>query len=176
MKEIIDIDSNTKFMSLIICVIMYGEDYYVVYSIKRDEINDNIFVSKLVLSSVGYVMDNSFDGGEKEVIDQVVNDILNKDNINVLNKNKIQILGDIEINGINKFSVEKCYVTTVSRDLVKDVMLNYGLISVSSNMAVVKERDLPTFSKGIVSNLFLIILGISVLIISGGVIFNIFIK
>lgn len=176
MKEIIDMDSNSKIVCLVICGIKYGDDYYVMYSIKRDKIEDNIFVSKLVLSSMGYVMDNNFFGGEKEVIDEVIRDILNKDNVRVLNNNKIEIIKNIELEGINKFSIDKCYVTTVSRRVVKDVMVNYGLISLDEKKVVVKEKELSTFNEGSISSLFLILFGIFVLIVSGVVIFNAFIK
>lgn len=176
MKEIIDVDSNSKLMSLIICGIEYGEDFYVIYSVKRDELNDNIFVSKLVVSSNGYVMDNNFSGGEKEVVDEVVGDIFNKDSVEVLENNKIKIVSNIELYGINKFSIEKCYVTTVSRELVKEVMLNYGLISLDEKKVVVKEKELSSFNKGSISSFFLIVFGIGILIISVLVIFNVFIK
>ena len=68
MIEVIDETTNQKLMALIISSFKYGNELYCLYSIKRDEENDNIFVSKLIKNSLGYTMDNNFEGGEKEAI------------------------------------------------------------------------------------------------------------
>lgn len=159
MIEIIDVDGNIKFMSLFICGIKYGEDYYAMYSIKRDSEYDNIFVSKLVRNSEGYAMDNSFSGGEKEALDEVIALILNKENVNLLGDKGISIVNDIKLGKVNKFSVTGCYVTTYKRSLIKECMINYGLLDVSRNVPKVKEKEVSYFSKGNISILSLIALG-----------------
>ena len=174
MIELIDIDGNIKFMSLIICGINYGNQDYVIYSIKRDEEEDNIFVSKLVKSSSGSAMDNNFSGGEKEALEDVVKSIISKDNIDVLKSKGIALNKDIDLVKINKFSVMNCYVTTVRRSLVREIMSNYGLFDSSKKKTVVKERDVSYFSKNNFPVLLLIILGVVVVVIFFLIILNFF--
>lgn len=164
MIEIIDVDGNIKFMSLIICGIKYGEDYYVIYSIKRDSDYDNIFVSKLVRNSEGYVMDNDFSGGEKEALDEAISLILNKENVNVLRDKGISIIKNIKLGKVNKFSVTGCYVTTYKRSLIKECMINYGLLDVNREVPKVREKEVSYFSKGNISIFALIGFGIVILV------------
>ena len=165
MIEIIDVDGNIKFMSLTICCMKYGEDYYVIYSIKRDSDYDNIFVSKLVRNSEGYAMDNSFSGGEKEALDEVIALILNKENVNVLSDKGISIIKDIKLGKVNKFSVTECYVTTYKRSLIKECMINYGLLDVNREGRKVREEEVSYFIKGSIFIFVLIGLGIIIFIV-----------
>lgn len=175
MIEIIDDGSNRKFMALVICGIEYGDNMYVMYSVKREKDEDNIFVSKLVRNSEGYTMDNDFYGGEKEAIDSVVASILNKDSIDVLASNRVKIVNDIKLVGLNRFSIRCCYVTTYDRGLIKEVMLNYGLLDLTEKTVVV-EKESSGFSEGSISSLFLIIFGIGVLVLCVVMLYFIFLK
>ena len=172
MIELIDIDGNIKFMSLIIGYVNYGNQLYVIYSVKRDEEDDNIFVSKLVNSSDGYAMDNNFSGGEKEAMESVIASILNKDSIDSLNEKGIQFVQDINLSEINKFSVTKCYVTTFKRRLIKECMQNYNLVGYEKKKVIVKEKEVSYFSKNNFPSVLLIILGIVIVLIAIFVIFN----
>ena len=174
MLELIDIDGNIKFMSYVLCYINYGEELYVIYSIKRDLEDDNIFVSKLVNSSTGYAMDNNFSAAEKGALDNVVASILNKDSIDKLSTQGIKFVDDIKLSEINKFSVTKCYVTTFKRRLVKDCMINYNLVR-DNKVSVVKEKSVSYFSKNNFPIVLLIVFGIMVILVAIIVIFN-FIK
>lgn len=178
MIEIIDEGSNRKFMALIICGIEYGNNMYVMYSVKREKDEDNIFISKLVRNSEGYTMDNDFHGGEKEAMDDVVTSILNKDNIELLASNRIKLFHDIKIVGVNRFSVRCCYVTTYNRNLIKEVMINYGLIDIDENKTVIEEvlPEKKVFSRGSISSLFLIAFGIFTLLICCFMLYSIFSK
>ena len=173
MIELIDIDGNIKFMASIISYIEYGGLLYVLYSIKRDEEEDNIFVSKLVNSSDGYVMDYNFNGGEKEVFDNIVRDIFNKDTIKELESKGIRIVKDIKLSSINKFSVTRCYVSTFKRNIIKECMNNYNLVSDKKNI-IVKEKKVSYFSKSNMSTIISIIFGIVIIILAVIVIFNYF--
>lgn len=175
MKELIDVDSNAKMMSLVICGIKYGQEMYVMYSIKRDDDNDNIFVSKLVINSEGYVMDNNFSGGEKENLDEVITKIINKDSINSLNDNGIYIVKDFKLGSINKFSVSKCYVATYNRKIVKDIMDIYNLIDINNKRPVVQIKEVGGNNKGNFYSIALIVFGLLVLIGCIWVIVDIFI-
>ena len=65
MVEIIDDNTNRKMMAMILCDICYKDDYYVIYAIQREKDEANIFVSKLVKNSNGYVFDYNFSNDEK---------------------------------------------------------------------------------------------------------------
>ena len=80
------------------CSITYQDNSYLVYSIRRDKDNANVFVSKLVKGSLGYLIIDDFSNGEKEVIDGVVKRIINKES-----KETIEGDGFIIVNDIKKF-------------------------------------------------------------------------
>ena len=176
MIELIDSDNNVKLMALIICGIKYGDDNYLLYSIKRDDVDDNIFVSKVVKNSQGYVISNDFLGGEKEVLDLVVKRILSKDSISSLLDDGIEIIKDIDLVSVNKFSVSLCYVTTFSRDLIKDVMTNYGLLDINYVRPVVREKDVSGFSQGSVSSVFLVGFGVFIIVFCIGILIEIYLR
>lgn len=173
MIEIIEESTNIKMMSLIICSFKYGDNLYCVYAVKRDEENDNIFVSKLVKNSIGFAMDNNFIGGEKESLDGAINRILNKDTIKSLTENGIEIL-KIEPTGINKFSKDKCYVTTTKRSLIKECMQNYNLITTTAKTPVIAIKKEKIITKDKASSFFLILFGAIIIITCLIVIFTIF--
>ena len=172
MLELIDVDGDIKFLSSIFCYINYGNSLYVIYSIKRDSDNDNLFVSKLVNSSDGYTMDNNFSGGEKEALDDVIASILNKDSISSLEEKGITFVKDISLSDINKFSVTKCYVTTFRKSLLNECMTNYNLVREKKKISVVKEKNVSYFSKNNFPIVLLILFGIAIVVVSIIVIFN----
>ena len=83
MIEVIDRDTNQKMIAMILCSICYRGDCYLIYCIRREKDDANLFVSKLVQNSQGYVMDSNFLNGEKEVLDNIVQRLLNRDSIEV---------------------------------------------------------------------------------------------
>ena len=174
MIELIDIDGNIKFMATIITGLKYGDDFYVLYSIKRDKEYDNLFISKLVNNSTGYVMDNSFSSGEKEAMDDVVRDILNKDSVDKLKEKGLEFISDVSFNDVNRFSVTNCYVTSYKRELLNDC-INYYNFSINDKKPeiIVKEKKVSYFSKSNRPSVYLILLGILVVIISIIMIINI---
>ena len=163
MIELIDIDGNIKFMATIITGIKYGNDFYVLYSIKRDGDADNLFISKLVNNSTGYVMDNSFSSGEKEAMDDVVADILNKSSLDKLKEKGIEFVSGISFNDVNRFSVTNCYVTTYRKDLLNECISYYNFsIDNKKSEVVVKEKSVSYFSKNNRPSVYLILLGLLV--------------
>ena len=175
MIELIDVDGNIKFMGNIITGIKYGNELYVMYSINRDIDNDNLFVSKLVNNSNGYVMDNSFSGGEKGAMDDVIISILSKESMDKLKNKGIEFVNDISLDDINRFSVTNCYVTTYKKNLISDCINYYGF-SVNNNKTntIVKEKDVSYFSENNRPSVYLILLGILVIIVSIIVIIKLF--
>lgn len=153
-------------MAFIICGIRYGDSLYVVYSIERDNDSDNVFVSKLVNCSSGFAMDDNFVMGEKEAFDKVLESFFGKVSVDVLSENKVSIMKNVVLEGINKFDIDKCYVTTVSKGDVRDIMINYGIVSWDSQKVVVKEKKSSWLRKGDISSIILILFGIIVLIAS----------
>lgn len=176
MIELIDVDDNIKFMGKIITGINYGDNLYVLYFIERDKNSYNLFISKVIENSVGYVMDNNFFSGEKEAIDNVVASILNKDSIDILKEKGIFFVNDISFTDINRFSVSNCYVTTFNKILFDECMLFYDFkIDNNKSNVVVREKEVSYLSENNRPYVYLIILGIFVIIISIVVVVN-FIK
>ena len=79
MIEIIDRATMQKMMAMIVCGLCYQGDCYLIYCIRRNNEEANVFVSKLIKGSMGYVIDTDFSNGEKEVLDGTINRILNKE-------------------------------------------------------------------------------------------------
>ena len=78
MVEIIDKNTMNKVMAMIMGGFSYNDDNYIIYCVRREKDDANIFVSKLLKNSQGYVIDYNFDNGEKSVLDKVVQRLLSK--------------------------------------------------------------------------------------------------
>ena len=79
MKEVIDVKDNIKMVAMLLCGVRYDGHEYLLYSIKRNNKEANIFVSKLVRTSDGYRIQHDFDNGEKEILDRLVQRIINRE-------------------------------------------------------------------------------------------------
>ena len=163
MIEIIDVNSKTKMMAMVMADINYNDDNYVVYCIEREREEANIFVSRLVITSDGYTFNNDFDNGEKELLDGVVKRIINKDN---LEEDGFIISNDKIFSDINYFDIEKCYVATINKKIIKDIMIFYKLVTkkIFDRPVVEVVEDKRVFNDGFVGNMFLIVFGIAVII------------
>lgn len=164
MIEIINVDS-VKMMAMVIANVRYMKDNYIIYCIEREGEDANIFVSKLKLTSDGYIFDNNFLNGEKRVLENLIKKIINKDDI--VSDGYI-ISNDIVLGDVNYFDVEKCYVSTVSKKQIKDIMIFYKLVTEKTLEKPVVEivEDTKIFNEGFVSNIFVILFGIGVIIFS----------
>ena len=178
MKEFIDENNQIKMMGLVICGIRYLDNEYLFYSIKRDNDEANLFVSKLVHTSSGYVIHHDFSNGEKDVLSKVVQRLISKENINAINNDGFQILSNIEIEDSNSYNVDKCYVASVSVSLVKDCLKYYNLVndSLLHSPEVNVKDDSKNFNEGFVGNVFLIFFGVFVLVLSVCVIISMIFK
>lgn len=166
MIEVIDKDSNQKMMAMILCGICYQDDCYLVYCIRREKEDANLFVSRLIQNSQGYVMDFSFENGEKEVLDRLVQRLLNKESKKNLEEAGFSIMKDISLNGICYFDIQKCYVSTVPKSLIKDCLIYYGLVSekLFDQPVVEVVEDKRKFNEGLVGNIAFILFGIFLII------------
>ncbi len=178
MKELIDAKNDMKMMVMVMGGIQYGDDSYVVYSIRRDEKDANIFVSRLIQTSGGYKIDNDFKNGEKEVLDKVIQRIISKEAIISLENDGFKFIKNIELVGVNYFDIDLCYVATVPRKLVKDCLIFYDLVneSVFQSPVVDVKEDKRLFNEGFVGNLFLVIFGIFILVFCIGMVAMVFFK
>lgn len=175
MIELIDKGSNKKLMALVMCGIKYRELSYLVYSIRREEEDANIFVSRLVSNSEGYTIISNFDNGEKEILEGVVKKIINKTSVEELESDGFSIISDVSLIGVNYFDVKKSYVSTIPRILVKSVMEYYDLIKDSDRVVpVIDVADDKKYNEGFVSNILLIVFGVFLLIFCVGVIYEVF--
>lgn len=175
MVEVIDRKTKHKMIMMIMCGITYQSDSYLVYSIRRDKISANVFVSKLVKGSLGYLTVDDFSNGEKEVLDSVVNRILNKNSIEELECDGFSIIKDIEMDSNISFDIDNCYVSTVSRDLIKECLIYYNLVSESMfNRPVVEVvEEKSKFNEGFASSIVLIVFGIVIILFSCFVIYGV---
>ena len=174
MIELIDRNSKKKLMALVICGIKYRELNYLVYSVRREKEDANIFISKLVVNSEGYTIIDDFDNGEKEVFDDVIKRIINKTSFDELSNDGFEIINNVKLVDVNYFDVKKCYVSTVPRSLIKGVMDYYGLVSDDVVKApVVDVEDEKRYNEGFVSNVVLIAFGVFILIFCAVVIYEV---
>lgn len=163
MIEIIDTSSKCKMMAMVMANIKYDKTNYIVYCIDRGKGDANIFVSKLVVTSDGYTFNSKFKNGEKELLDGIVKKIINKEN---LEKSGFVISNDIELSDINYFDIDKCYVSTIAKKHIKNIMIFYKLITKKTLERPVVEivDDERFFSEGFLGNIFLILFGVGVII------------
>lgn len=165
MIEIIDVSSKNKMMAMIMANIKYLNDNYIIYCVDRGNGEANIFVSKLVIMSEGYTFNNAFDNGEKKLLDTLVKRIINKEDVS---KDGFVISNDVSLSEINYFDIDACYVATVSKKVIKDIMIYYKLVTEKTLERPVVQivEDKKFFNEGFVGNIFLIILGLIVIIFS----------
>ncbi len=173
MVEVIDFNSKLKLMAVVVACIEYNSDKYVIYGIDRGRGVANIFVSKLVVTSEGYTFKHEFANGEKIVLDGIVKRIINKEDIE---KDGFRISNDEVFSSINYFDIEKCYVATINKKIIKDIMIFYKLITKKTLDRPVVEvvDDKKFFSEGFVGNLFLIVFGIVVIVLCISIVVGVF--
>ena len=173
MVEVIDVNSKLKLMSMVVSCIDYNSDKYVIYCIDRGKGEANIFVSKLVVTSDGYTFKHEFDNGEKAILDGIVKRIINKEDIV---RDGFLISNDIVFNDTNYFDIEKCYVATISKKVIKEIMVHYKLVtkSIFERPVVEVVSDKRLFNEGFVGNLFLIVFGIVVIIFCISIVLGVF--
>lgn len=175
MVEVMDKATSQKMMAMILCGICYQEDCYLVYCIRRDKRDANLFVSKMIKGSLGYVINNDFSNGEKEVLDNIVKRLLNKENKNLLEGDGFTILKVMDMDSNLTFDIDKCYVSTVNRSLIKDCLIYYDLVNekIFEQPVVEVVEDKRKFNEGFASSVVLIIFGIVILIFSCVVIYGV---
>ena len=173
MIEIIDSGSQNKMLAMVIANIKYMDDSYVIYGVDRGNGEANVFVSKLVVMSEGYTFSHAFDNGEKEFLEKLVKRIINKDDIE---KDAFKISNDMVLSEVNYFDIDRCYVATIDKKIIKDIMIFYKLVTEKTLEKPVVEivEDKRVFNEGFVGNLFLIILGLVVVVFSIVVIVGVF--
>jgi len=163
MVEIIDVNSKLKLMAMMMAGIQYNNDKYIIYCIDRGEGNANIFISKLVISSDGETFNNNFDNGEKELLDGIIKRIINKEDIE---KDGFKISNNFRLSDVNYFDIDKCYVATIDKKVIREVMIYYNLVTkkmFERPVVEVVDND-RKFDLGFVFNMFLIVFGIAVVI------------
>lgn len=175
MVEVMDRETAYKMVMMVVCGVCYQGDCYLVYSIRRDKTHANVFVSKLIKGSLGYIIVDNFANGEKEVLDGVIKRVLNKESIDILENDGFSIMKDIDMDSNLTFDMEKCYVATVDKKLIKDCLIYYGLVNeMMFNQPVIEVvEDKHKFNEGFVSSFILIGFGIFVLIFAFVVIYGV---
>ena len=175
MVEVIDKETNQKLMMMIICGISYLDNNYLIYSIRRDDENVNVFVSKLIKGSLGYVISNDFSNGEKEVLDGVAQRIINRESEEQLEGSGFSIIRNVEMDTNLFFEIDKCYVCTILRSSIKNCLIHYGLVNKSMFSSPVVEviDDEKKFNEGFISSIALIVICISITVFAFIVIYGI---
>lgn len=141
MIEVIGND-NSKRMAKIMCGIEYKNCLYVLYLIKRDENNINVFGSKVVKNSEGVsVIDSEFSEEEKVWLENISKRIFNKDSIDNLSSDGVKFVKNIDLHdGVNKFDIKKSYIATMDKSAI-DVCLMYYEIGNNEKKSVIKVRE-----------------------------------
>ena len=175
MFEVMDRATNNKLMAMMMCGICYQGNCYLIYCVRRDKDEANVFISKLIKGSMGYVIDDNFSNGEKNAIDGIVNRLLNKESVESLERSGFNILRDIEMDSHLSFDIEKCYVATVSRDMIKNCLIYYRLVNENMfNQPIVEVvEDKRKFNEGFISSIALIVVGVGILLLSCFVIYSV---
>jgi len=173
--EVIDKATLKKIMVMVLCGIKYQESSYLIYCVRRNKDDVNIFVSKLIKGSLGYVIDSNFVNGEKEILDNIVKRLLNKETKNSLEESGFSIIEKVDLDSKLSFDIDKCYVSTVKRGLIKDCLIFYDLVNESMiNQPIVKViDDKRIFNEGFASSIVLIIFGGIILLCSIFAIYNV---
>jgi len=173
MIEIIDSNSQKKMLAMVIADIEYMDDRYIIYAIDRGNGEANIFVSKLVVMSEGYTFSSDFANGEKVLLDKIIKKVINKEDIE---KDGFVISNKVSLSEVNYFDIDKCYVATVTKKIIKDIMIFYKLVTDKTLEGPVVEivEDKRVFNEGFVVNIFLVVLGFIVIILSIVVVVGVF--
>ena len=110
-------------------------------------------------------VNNNFENGEKELLDSIVTKLINKEN---LNNTGFIISNDIKLNDINYFDIDTCYISTINKKVVKEILIFYNLITEKTLEKPVVDvlEDKKIFNEGFISNIFLILFGLIVIITS----------
>ena len=112
--------------------------------------------------------------GRVEVLDSVVNRILNKNSLKELESDGFNIIKGIEMDSNISFDIDNCYVSTVSRDLIKECLIYYNLVNESMfNRPVVEVIEDKKFNEGFASSIVLIVFGIVIILFSCFVIYGV---
>ena len=178
MYELIDVNDNVKMMSMIFCGISYDSNEYLLYSIRRNFREANLFVSKLIRNSSGYTISHDFLNGEKDVLERVVQRIISRESISSLEKDGFRIIRDVELGNINYFDVQKCYVSTVLISLVKDFLEYYEINrdDVFKSPIVDVIDDKKKFNQGFVGNIVVIMFGVFIFLFCISIVLGIIFK
>lgn len=164
MIEVID-NNNVKRLAKVMCGLLIEDDLYVLYLIKRDKDSVNVFCSRVVKNSEQVsVIDSDFSEKEKRKLDDVCRRIFNKDSVSNLEKYNIKLVFDMDINdGINKFDIDKSYVSTMSNEEIDVCNMYYGF-KLNSNKKIIKVNTLEKDKDpGFVSNILVLIFAITFL-------------
>ena len=166
MVELMDVNSNKKVMVLVLFNIKYINDNYVVYSIKRNSEEVNLFASLLVKNSQGYCLDHNFSNGQKNIVDSIVHKLVNKTSLEEFNEMGYEIFKDVNLGDINYFDINECYVTTMPKNLFMDFLEFYD-VSKRENLVkpvITIKKSKKKFNEGFVQNVMLIIFGVALVI------------
>ena len=162
MKELIDINSHVKFMAMICGGFRYQDFEYLFYGIRRENDEVNLFVSKLSHTSDGYVIRSDFENGEKEILDKYIQRMISREPVVYFENDGVSFIKNIELVGVNYFDVSLCYVSTVPRVVLKELLIFYDLVNEDMLGGPVVEvyDDKRKFNEGFAYNILLIIFGI----------------
>lgn len=135
-------------------VVMFGFELdgsgYVTYSIERDEENSNIFISKVLRNFDNtYSMMDIDDVNEKgrfvEIVKMIITNAVesqndkNNGNTLTLNDGKVVKFMGVSFNKEQRINVQKTYITTVKKEVIRVVEKFYDLVSVFEQPKVVED-------------------------------------
>ncbi len=178
MFEVIDQDTSVKMMALPLCKILYQKSRYVIYAIRREKSDVNLFVSKLVENSQGYAMDDSFSCGEKEMFDSLVEKLINLVPLKEIEDLGFSMILDISLTGTQYYCIEKCYISSIPLTKLKEIMKYYSFVrkDMFDSPVLGVQEDKKVLAEGAVGNILFILFGVVVLIFCLVMIFMVIFK
>lgn len=101
---------------------------YCLYSVRRDDENYNLFVSKLLVHNLGDVELIDLEENEKNKINSVVNFIIDNDDINILKNAGIKIIENIVLYDAENllFNTAKTYLFSLKFDILNKLKKRFG--------------------------------------------------
>lgn len=161
MIEVIDNNGNKR-MAKVMCAFEGNGSLYVLFLIRRDKENINVFCSRVVSNSEGVkVIDSDFSEEEKRWVEEVSKKLFNRESVDNLKSDGVLIVRNIyPSTGVNKFDIEKSYIATISRDDIERIDMYYQFAIDKKREAIKVRKESRKISKEEWGNILVLLLAI----------------
>ena len=122
----------------------FESDKYCLYSIRRDNENYNLFISKIIDHGMGNIVLVDLNDDKKSELDNIVRYIVQNSDVDSLKKARINVLNDVSLYGVDNllFTSYKAYVFSIKEEMYTKL----------KNAFVKKVNDTQQFNFGSLMN------------------------